>query len=175
MKVPKVRFSLQRALLVVGAAAVFLSGLRFNCCLWAEADWRLHKSSHFVLYYHSSIPGQFIRRFSDKCEYYYHSLTREIGLRRFDFWTWENRAKVYIYPTRQSYIQATGRPEASLASVQPGKKLIKTFYFSKDLFDIILPHEISHIMFKELVGFNKKVPVKTQEAFASSHEKRANL
>lgn len=132
--------------------------------------WEEYKSEHFIIHYHPRIPHKYISKFARRCERYYHLITERLNLRRFDFWTWDNRAQVFIYSSRQDYIQDCGRPKRSLASVQVKKKSISTYYIADDLLDRVLAHEITHIVLRELIGSKTKVPLWFQEGVASIHE-----
>ena len=99
-----------------------------------KPEWNEYKSDHFIIHYHPGIPNKYIREFTRKCERYYHLLTERLGLRRFDYWTWEDRARIFIYESRQEYTKDRGRPERSMASVRIRKKFIDTFYFEENFF-----------------------------------------
>ena len=135
------------------------------------SDWNQHPSEHFLIYSHPSIPNKYITEFTKKCERYYRLITERLGFTRFSFWLWEDRAKIFIYRTRQDYLKSTGYPQWSGASVEIKKKIINTFYFDKGFFDTILPHELSHIILKEFVGFDTKLPLWFEEGVACANEK----
>ena len=54
-----------------------------------------------------------------------------------------------------------------------GSKVIRTFVTAPDFLDNILPHEMGHIIFREMVGFNNPaVPLWLEEGVASYQEKQ---
>ncbi|RKY41511.1 MAG: hypothetical protein DRP85_06120 [Candidatus Makaraimicrobium thalassicum] len=140
-----------------------------------KGEWEEHRSAHFILYYHPDIPDKYIREFTGKCERYYRLITDRLGFNRFDFWLWENRAKVFVYKTKEEYIKNTGRAEWSGASVRIKKKFISTFYFEGDFFDVILPHELGHIVLREFIGLKTEAPLWFDEGVACANEKDSLL
>ena len=136
-----------------------------------EGEWNKHKDTHFIVYYHPSLPGRYIKDFTKKCERYYDVLTDRLGFNRFDFWLWEDRAEIFIYKTREEYIEGTGRPQWSGASVNVKLKRITTFYFDEDFFDVLLPHELGHIVLREFIGMKTDAPLWFDEGVACMNEK----
>lgn len=136
----------------------------------AGAEWNIKKSEHFIVYYQGN-PDEYISRVINKAEGYYRSITDYLGLRRFDFWTWDERCKIYLYPNREEYLKDPRSIPWSRGSVHIIEKKIVS-YLGKDQFlDYVLPHELGHIVFRELVGFNKKLPLWMDEAVAVLQEK----
>ncbi|MFH1798445.1 MAG: hypothetical protein ABH844_03775 [Candidatus Omnitrophota bacterium] len=135
-----------------------------------EGDWREHKRAHFIVYYHPGISENYVRAFAGKCENYYRSITHRLGFERFNFWLWDNRAKIFLYRTKEDYLGSTGRAAWSGASVNIKKKWISTFYFESDFFDVILPHELSHIILREFIGLETKTPLWFDEGTACANE-----
>lgn len=136
-----------------------------------QVDWDEYKSDHFVISYHPSIPHSYIREFSWECERYYNLITERLGFNRFNFWLWENRAKIFLHKTRKEYLESTSQPGWSAASVHIPKKIINTFHFQKDFFDNILPHELTHIVLREFIGLNTQAPLWFEEGAACANEK----
>lgn len=146
--------------------------LSLNSYIHAQADkWQEYKSEHFIVYYKEA-PADFIQQVADKAEGYYNKIADELGFTRYNFWLWENRAKIYIYNNIQDYQAATGQPEWSYGSVMPDTKVINSFPYEQNFFDSILPHELGHIIFREFVGFsNSAIPKWLEEGVASYQEK----
>ncbi len=146
----------------------------FLCCaiLWAaDEDWRISKSTHFIVFYNNA-PKDFIMQVIEKSEDYYNKITDDLGFRRYNFWLWDNRAKIYIYDNARDYQSGAGIPVWSSASVAAKPKIIQTFPGAKDFFDTVLPHELGHIIFREFVGFdNPAIPLWLEEGVASYQEK----
>ena len=135
-----------------------------------KPGWREYKGEHFIISYHPSIPDKYIREFDRKCEHYYTLIAERLGFKRFNYWSWDNRARVLIYSSKQQVIANEAWPEWTRAMVYVRKKLIKTYCFEKELFDVVLPHEIAHIVLRELIGLEARVPLWFEEGVACTNE-----
>lgn len=152
--------------------AVTIFALWLNLCLGANDNWSVAKSTHFIVYYKEA-QLDFIEELIEKSEYYYDEIADDLGFRRFEFWLWDNRAKVYIYDDAQDYQDATKQPGWSMGCAIIKEKTIHTFPYAKGFFETILPHEIGHIIFREFVGFdNPAIPIWLDEGVASYQENR---
>lgn len=161
---------------VVYAGACFL----FLCFLFVPAvlsqtdkSWNELKGSHFIIYYKNSSPN-FSAKVMKNAEQYYNQIASDLGYpRRNQFWLWENRCKIYLYPNRESFLALT--PEATTWSngfAVPEQKAIVSFEGSDVFLDSILPHELAHLVFRDFVGLqNGGVPLWLDEGLAMSQEK----
>ncbi len=132
-----------------------------------KQDWRILKSTHFIVHYKNA-SEDFIEKLIENAESYYDKIADDLGFRRFNFWSWENRAKIYIQDNAKEYQEATGQPAWSSGCVFSAAKIIHSFPFAHGFFDTVLPHEMGHIIFREFVGFdNSAVPVWLDEGVAS--------
>lgn len=157
--------------LFIGVIAVFAFQ---NGCFAQEGKWRQEKSTHFIVNYKKA-PEDFVRQLSEKAEELYNKIADDLGFRRFDFWLWDNRAKIYIYDDAADYRQSTGQPAWSAGSAMPREKIIYTYPFAKGFFETVLPHEMGHIIFREFVGFqNYAVPLWFEEGVACYQENIRN-
>ena len=146
---------------ILFAIVVFLS---FSSLSSAE-EFKEKKSTHFIVYY-EGIPGEFADTVIEYGERYYSELTEKLGFTRFDYWTWDKRAKIYIYPDKESYVKATHQPEWSGGVAAYDLKTIWSFPRESGFFDSLLPHELGHIIFREVIG-SKPVPLWLEEGVAS--------
>ncbi len=142
--------------------------LSFPGFLLAE-DFKEKKSTHFVVYYYQ-IPEDFIDSVIEYSERYYEQLIEKLGFTRYDYWTWDNRAKIYLYPDQDSFSKATGQPAWSGGVAAYEKKTIWGFPRESGFFDSLLPHEIGHIVFREAIGRMRRVPLWLEEGVASYME-----
>lgn len=131
--------------------------------------WTTQKSQHFIIYY-NSVPQDYVTNLVNSAEKYYNSIVDNLGFRRFNFWSWDNRAKIYLYPTRDDYLKDTKRSAWSGAAVNVSNKTIQTFIGQDDFFDSILPHEMTHIIFREFIGKRVDLPLWLDEGIAASQE-----
>lgn len=150
--------------------AVFFFSSSLLLALTRDDDWYVAKSTHFIVYYKNA-PEDFIENLIDKSEDYYNKIADNLGFRRYNFWLWDNRAKIYIYDDSQSYQASVGQPSWSSGCAIVNEKIIHTFPYAKGFFDTTLPHEMGHIIFREFVGFNNAaIPVWLDEGIASYQE-----
>ena len=134
----------------------FLSLLSFLATSSAE-EWKELKGEHFIAYY--SRDPDFTQTALEKAEDYYQDIAEDLGYPRYsDFWTWDNRAKIYLYPDHASYLAATGRPTWSEGMADYQNKAIASYTGSPGFLENILPHEIAHLTFREFVGFKGEIP-----------------
>lgn len=137
----------------------------------AETEpWNIEKSKHFVIYYREA-PKEYISEVKRRAERYYRSITDYLGLMRFDFWTWDERCKIYLYPNRRKYLRDTRSVSWSRGGVHIIRKEIVTYVEKEQFLDYVLPHELGHIIFREVVGFDKRLPLWIDEAVAVLQEK----
>ncbi len=155
---------------IIVAAAVFAGVLNSAPSAFATGRWFEEKTTHFVIYYRGA-KDSFLYNLIDKAEDYYDRIADDLGFRRFDFWLWDNRAKIYIYDDAEQYQQETRQPAWSAGCASPQQKTIYTYPNAQGFFDKVLPHEMGHIIFREFVGFdNPAVPVWLEEGVASYQE-----
>ena len=150
-----------------------LSGLIFLSLAQALAEdgpWKVKKSKHFIVYYQQAT-DDYRSRVAQRAEHYYRSITDYLGLRRVDFWTWGQRCKIYLYPDRQAYLKSSESSSWSRGKVHVIKKEITTYVAREEFLDYVLPHEMGHIIFREAIGFEKRLPLCIDEAVAVLQEK----
>jgi hypothetical protein len=107
-----------------------------------------------------------------KAEAYYDNVTEELGITRFEgFWTWDARVKIYMYDDKASYTTQTKRASWSGGHVNVITHEIHAYINMDDFLDVILPHEIGHIVFREFIGFRRSLPLWVDEGVVSFLEK----
>lgn len=158
------------SLLNVAITLVFLCGV--SAADVSTSLWQVKKSDHFMVYFQEA-PFGYVDEVLSRAEAYYRDITEELGFTRYEnFWTWEKRAKIYIYKDKASYRVATKQPDWSGANVQVAKRQIDSYINMEHFFDSILPHELGHIIFREFVGLNKRLPLWLDEGIVSFLEKK---
>jgi len=136
-----------------------------------EQRWQELRGVHFLIYYKNA-EADFANRMLERAEDYYYSITERLGLRRHNFWINEKRVKIYIHDDAQSYQAEAKQPEWSGGCVDIENKIIRTFSAAGGFMNKVLPHELGHIIFRELVGFdNLSVPLWLEEGVASYMER----
>lgn len=145
--------------------------LFFSCKVMAEEKWDTFKSTHFIVFYKNATENS-VKQISDRAEEYYDLIADNLGFKRFDFWLWDDRAKIYIHDDIKAYQSATGQPSWSVGVAYPSLKTIQTFPHAGNFLDTVLLHEMGHIIFREFVGFNNPgVTLWLDEGVASYQEK----
>jgi hypothetical protein len=136
--------------------------------------WQELRGIHFLVYYKNA-DDDFANRMLERAEDYYYSITEKLGFRRYNFWRNEKRVKIYIYDDAQSYQQDAKQPEWSGGCVDMENKIISTFSAAGGFINKVLPHELGHIIFRELIGFdNLAVPLWLEEGVATYLERPEN-
>jgi len=149
------------------------------CCITLSvfsSEWRELSSEHFIIYYKEN--ENFAKEVSYKAEKYYNSIASDIGYSRYsNFWTWDKRVKIYIYPTKKDYLKETNQPDWSEGMADYKNKQILSYALSEGFLDSILPHEMAHLIFRDFVGFKSEIPLWLDEGVAQWAEnlKRANI
>jgi hypothetical protein len=142
----------------------------------AEEPFRELKGNHFVVKYLLDSESDQAQQILTRAEYYYDHIADDIGYSRFqDYWTWERRVSIVLYPDQISYAKFTGQPEWSKGYASRDSKLfhakvVVSYSGQPNFLDEILPHEIAHLMFWDFLGFTRKVPIWFEEGIAQLEE-----
>lgn len=128
--------------------------------------WKQEKGDHCIVYYTGN-DHRFAREVRYQAEKNYVRIARYFGYSRHsNFWTWENRVAIFIYPDSRSYINATQMPAWSKGMANYTEKYIATYIESDTFLEDILPHEMAHLIFRDFVGFRGEVPLWLDEGVA---------
>lgn len=150
---------------------IFLSFVSLAYPAKAES-WRVYKTTHFLVYYQEAQASS-LMDIGARSEEYYNRIADDLGFTRFNFWLWDNRAKIYIYDNSELYQRTTGQPKWSQGVASPDYKTIQAVAGDRDFLETTLPHEIGHIIFREFVGFgNPAIPLWLDEGVASYQQKK---
>ena len=132
-------------------------------------DWLEKKSEHFVVYFNQD--EGFAQTVLDGAEKDYRNIAYDLGYARYsEFWTWDKRVKIYIYPDRPSFLKATGQPTWSEGMADYKNKQVISYVWSKGFIESLLPHEIAHLVFRDFVGFQGEIPLWLDEGVAQWEE-----
>ncbi len=133
------------------------------------ATWQEMGGDHFIVYY--SDDEDFAKDVLDKAEEHYKRIATELGYPRYsEFWTWDNRVKIYLYRTKADYLKAVDMPEWSDGMADYVNKRIVSFRSSEDFTESFLPHEMAHLIFRDFVGFTGEIPLWLDEGIAQWSE-----
>ena len=136
----------------------------------AKEDWKESKSNHFVVYYKQA-PEDFVKTVMESAEEYYEQISRNLGVRRYQSWTWDQRASIYIFDNVDDYVETGSELKWSHGMASIRQKTIRTFPAAHGFFDSTLPHELTHIIFRELIGYEARIPLWFEEGVAMYQEK----
>ena len=150
---------------IIGAVLLFCIG-----SAGAQIKWQEEKSEHFIIYYKSA-PADFVENVEQMAEQYYHEISDNLGITRYQNWTYDKRARIYIYDDQDDYVNSAQQARWSHGAASAKTREIRTFPSAHGFFDSVLPHELGHIIFREFVGFNINLPLWLDEGVAMYQEK----
>lgn len=134
-------------------------------CIYAAEDWKELTSDHFIIYF--TRDEKFAQDVAHKAENYYERIATDLGYPRYSqFWTWDKRVKIYIYPERNLFLKASGQPQWSEGMADYNAKRIMSYAWSEGFVESLLPHEMAHLIFRDFVGFQGTIPLWLDEGVA---------
>ena len=158
---PAKRFLLTARVTILFSVFCFL----FSAIPVYSQEWQEIKSEHFIVYFISD--KDFAKDVSLQSEIYYKRIASELGYQRYSkFWTWDRRVKIYIHPSRESFQKGTGQPDWSEGVAKYHEKTIVSYAWSDGFLKMLLPHELTHLIFRDYVGFKGEVPLWLDEGVA---------
>ena len=159
---------------------VFLRSLFIFFVFWAHPsraaeNWEEIKGKHFVVYFYPLRNREIADTVLRRAEDYYQKVGSQIGYTRYyNFWTWDERVRIVLFPDQQSFVERTGQPAwAGGYSVRDSylfqSRTIVTYYQESNFYDELLPHEISHLILRDFTS--NRIPIWFEEGVAQLHEK----
>jgi hypothetical protein len=140
-------------------------------------DFLEQKSDHFIVQYYMKEDLDWARQVLLSAEEYYSKIAYQIGYARYkNFWTWDDRVRIIIYPDQKTFMIETQQPAWSRGSALRHKKLfeqkkIVSFKQNEEFLITILPHEIAHLIVHDFFGMNRDIPLWFDEGVAQLFEK----
>jgi len=101
----------------------------------------------------------------------YKEIYSNLGFTRYRYWTAGNRTKIYIYDDVDDFVSNGGQAHWASGVASARSKVIQTFPAAHGFFDSTLPHELGHIIFREFIGHDVRVPLWFEEGVAMYQEK----
>ena len=156
---------------------LYISSAVFAACAECSLAWKEKKGKHFIIQYSSDISSSWATRLLRNAENYYNKIASQIGYTRYkDFWTWDKRTKIIVYPDSKTFSDITGQPIWSRGGAVKGERLshgriIVTYKQEQGFLDGVLPHEISHLTLRDFIGPARNIPVWLDEGLAQLQEK----
>ena len=127
--------------------------------------WQKVKSPHFIVLHTGD--ESFAKRVCDQAESYYTAIASDLGFTRYqNFWVWDNRVTILIYPTARDFTEACQAPVWAVGRASYERHEIASFQQSGPGFlTSLLPHELSHLILSDYIGHDR-VPLWLTEGFA---------
>jgi hypothetical protein len=133
------------------------------------SEWHMLKGRHFIVYYSGS--QDYAGKVSATAEADYAKIMSDLSyVKRDDFWLWDKRVGIYIYGTRSEFVKQTAAPEWAAGSSSYKKKQIATFEGSEEFLKTVLLHEMTHLLFRDSIGFEGEAPLWLNEGLAQWEE-----
>ena len=158
---------------VMGALAFGFFMVPANAQNEVVEGWIPLKSEHFIVYYRGR-DQKFPSLVLSQAEFYYDAIAVALGYsRRDNFWLWEKRCLIYLYPSKTEFHHETRQAEWSGGYAVADKRTIVSYLGDSQFLDSILPHELAHLVFRDFVGAHKPgiIPLWLDEGVAMSQEK----
>ncbi len=136
---------------------------------YADSKWIESKGDHFIVYCVSNAARP--KEILHKAEFYYNKVAQDLGYSRYsNFWQWDKRVKIYIHPTREAFQKATGQPGWSHGMASYLDKSIHAIETNDNFLNAVLPHEITHLIFRDFIGLSGQAPLWMDEGVAQWEE-----
>lgn len=132
-------------------------------------EWREARTKHFRVQF---VTGKsFAEEVGRQAESHYERIRRDLGFtKRGDFWLWDKRVKLLVYPNVETFTAAASVPAWVLGKANYATREIATYHSCDAFLDSVLPHEIAHLVFRDFVGFEGQVPLWLDEGVAQWEE-----
>lgn len=157
-----------KKMVTVLSVIVMLCAVDSGLC--AQEQWSERKSQHFIVYYQET-PEDFADTVIDAAEEYYDQIIKELGFYSSKGWSFDDRARIYVFNDQAHYVQSASQASWSAGAAYYRSRLIKTYPSARGFFDSLLPHELGHIIFHEFIGDKVLIPSWFDEGVAMYQEK----
>ena len=143
--------------------------------------WLKFSGDHFTVFCPTSEDEDEAHTILNHAEEYYHDIADDIGYSRYhNFWTWNDRVKIILFHDQDSYVRETGLPPwsngfASIYSEVFKSRIIISYKDQPNFIEVILPHEITHLILHDFIGFDRPIPRFFDEGVAQLEEKDDSL
>jgi tetratricopeptide (TPR) repeat protein len=134
-------------------------------------EWRVLATEHFVVFHRNEHVAQKVAR---AAEYWYSAIVVH--------WTapgtytpWRRKCEIYLYPSREAFQQARAQPDWVPAVTQVfarnGELIehrISTYQTARLINEALLPHELTHVVLPQFLGYPQSGPSAPAGATTSS-------
>ena len=129
-------------------------------------------SKHFIVYSYSRKKAAYLAK---KAEVVAGRVIGHSGVSRFA--SWKTKAVIVLYKNHAEYVKETGQPgwsggTAGIVAHGPlTHRVIYLYAGAPNLFSNILPHEITHLVFMQIMGPKANIPLWLNEGLAVYEQK----
>jgi hypothetical protein len=156
--------------------ALLIAGLIFFCSApqgFAMPVERQTAAGAYIKVYSRRAPRDFIMKVAAEADALFLAITKRMGVRDLSQWTGDRRINIYISDDRGRYEKDTGEPGWSDGASIQKARAIYSYAGAKTFMDTVLPHEMGHIIFRQVIGFeNKGVPPWMEEGVSALQENK---
>ena len=131
-----------------------------------------YASKHFIVYSYSSKKAAYLAK---KAEVVAGRVIGHSGVSRFV--SWKTKAIIVLYKNHSEYVKETGQPgwsggTAGMVTHGPlTHRVIYLYEGAPNLFSNVLPHEITHLVFMQIMGPKANIPLWLNEGLAVYEQK----
>ena len=167
---------------------VVMMFLVLSCPAWGSIDanfeppgWLKFEGDHFMVLCPPQGDEDNAHTILEHAENYYNNIADDIGYARYqNFWTWGNRVKIILFNDEASYSRQTGQPPwsqgfALMYSELFRSRVIVSYNGQPNFVEVILPHEITHLILHDFIGFDRPIPRFFDEGLAQLEQKDDSL
>jgi len=131
----------------------------------AADDWKQFKSTHFVVHYKSD--EKYAEKVAEQAEKDCKAISDKLGFVKFDnFWLWEKRVKIFLYGDAAEFQSKTGSPQWAAGKADYINNEISSFAGNDMFIKSILPHELTHLIFRDFMEYKTDVPIWINEGIS---------
>jgi len=136
-----------------------------------DSAWQIQKHRHFLVYYEAGAAQQ-AGAVGRAAESSYRRIMLDLDFKKHTgFWLWDERVKIYVYASVARFREATGAPLWTRALASHRTHSVALGGNDPDLLDSVLPHELTHLIFRDFLGLGDSVPDWLHEGVAQREEK----
>jgi hypothetical protein len=154
-----------KKILVVLSFCVFLTQAAYAA---PAVDWNKETTQHFEIYFKDT-PISFIEEVKEAAENHYDKIVDVLGFRKIATWSHE-KVQIYIFSDQDDFVQSFANKDWAAGIANYSRRSIHTFPAAHGFFDSTLPHELGHILFREFIGQESRVPLWVDEGVAMYQE-----
>jgi len=137
---------------------------------YAKEKWNEYRKLHFIIYYKNA-PKDFVKTVEKTADKDFRAISKNLGIHGYQNWSWEKRAKIYIFDNHEEYVTESKVAGWSTGHASFSTKTIRTYPTARGFFDTTLLHELTHIIMGEYMGrHNRKIPPWFHEGVAMQQE-----